>query len=102
MAVPLIGATVLLAAACARVPRVHFCNDADIRHFVARGNYPPDHYSFRFVGFLFILIGCCSWSPPLAWAGHTFTPPGLPPGWGASSTKSETENDTSSPAHKLG
>jgi len=47
MAVPLIGATVLLAAACARVPKAHFCNDADIQRFVARGQFPPDHYRFR-------------------------------------------------------
>jgi len=56
----------------------------------------------RFVGLLVILMGCCSWSAPPAWAGHTVTPPGLPPGWGASSSKSDIENDTASPVYKLG
>ena len=56
----------------------------------------------RFVGLLVILVGCCSWSGAPAWAGHTVTPPGLPPGWGASSSKSDTENDPASPAYKLG
>jgi len=56
----------------------------------------------RFVGLLVILLGCCSWYAPPARAGHTFTPPGLPPEWGASSTKPDTGNDAASPADKLG
>jgi tetratricopeptide (TPR) repeat protein len=56
----------------------------------------------RFVGLFVMLVGCCSWSAAPAWAGHTVTPPGLPPGWGASSSKSDIENDPASPAYKLG
>ena len=56
----------------------------------------------RFVGLLVIVMGCCSWSAPRAWAGHTVTPPGLPPGWADSPTRSDIENDTASPVYKLG
>ena len=56
----------------------------------------------RFVGLLVIVMGCCSWCAPPAWAGHTVTPPGLPSGWADSSARSDTENDPSSPVYKLG
>jgi hypothetical protein len=42
----------------------------------------------RHVGLL-VIMGCCSWAVATAWAAHTITPPGLPPGFGGTKQASD-------------